>query len=197
MAVRLKHLGLLGLDVPGTVATPDAVEAAYKRVQRQWHPDRHFDPIAKRLAERRFIAATEARDWLVRDAGQKPADDQRENRLKKAREQQEEGEASLEEWLKLQQVKVEEEAGKIIYNRKKDLHANYATWCNGFNPKKTALSLVPKSKEKVGRGFTNVLLRLMQKQVGKNVRQKNLIKECVNPADTNGPTYIPHLVLKK
>jgi len=124
------------------------------------------------------------------------ADKQRESRLKKARQQQKEGEASLEEWLKLQKVQVVEEVGKTIYHRKKDLHANYVTWCNGSNPKKTALSLAPKSKENVGKGFTNVLLRLMQKQVGKNARQKALIRECVNPADSNGPAYIPHLVLK-
>ena len=132
----------------------------------------------------------------IKQQKKKRADKQRESRLEKARQQQKEGEASLEEWLKLQKVKVVEEVGKTIYNRKKDLHANYVTWCNGFNPKKKPLSLAPKSKEKVGRGFTNVLLRLMQKQVGKNARQKNLIKECVNPADSNGPTYIPHLVLK-
>ncbi|XP_015783492.1 dnaJ homolog subfamily C member 22 [Tetranychus urticae] len=47
-------------------ASQDEITAAYRKLAREWHPDRHKDPIAKSEAQEKFIEVQQAYEVLSR-----------------------------------------------------------------------------------------------------------------------------------
>lgn len=56
-------LRVLGLEVD---ASQENITASYRKLARQWHPDRHLDPEMKKQAEEKFMSIQEAYDLLSR-----------------------------------------------------------------------------------------------------------------------------------
>jgi len=77
MGQRARALELLGLSgqqlgqlarsggVGKGSAARRTLDSALRQTRIKHHPDRHPDPVGKRLAEQRFKAATDAHAWLV------------------------------------------------------------------------------------------------------------------------------------
>ena len=56
-------------------ASKNAVEKAFRELSLKWHPDRHRNPNAKRIAEETYKIMTVARDTLVDQIKRKEYDD--------------------------------------------------------------------------------------------------------------------------
>lgn len=59
-------------------ASQDEITRTYKRMARQWHPDRHKDPEEKKAAQETFIQIQQAYELLSRIKNQRAKRNRRE-----------------------------------------------------------------------------------------------------------------------
>lgn len=61
---------VLGLS---SVSTQQEISARYRKLSREWHPDKHRDPVQKQIAQERFIVIQNAYETLSQIKSQRKA----------------------------------------------------------------------------------------------------------------------------
>lgn len=54
------------LELNEKEATQELITSRYRKLARQWHPDKHHHPVDKKIAQDRFMAIQQAYDLLSR-----------------------------------------------------------------------------------------------------------------------------------